>query len=67
MERDPVCRMEIAPREARATSRHQGRTYYFCSSACQEVFDRHLELFAEPGIGEHLAEHPPAATRGDEP
>ena len=36
---DPVCGMEIEDSEAVGTSEHEGRTNYFCSSACKERFD----------------------------
>jgi YHS domain-containing protein len=45
--------MEIEPHEAEATSEHHGRTYFFCSDACKEKFDRHPEQFVagSPGSG----------------
>lgn len=38
MMRDPVCLMDVGLREAGAMAVHEGRAYYFCSSACQERF-----------------------------
>ena len=37
--RDPICGMELEPRAAVGTRDHDGRTYYFCSDACQRQFD----------------------------
>ena len=37
--RDPVCGMEIDPGAAAGRSDHAGKTYYFCSNACQAKFD----------------------------
>lgn len=37
---DPVCKMEINPEKAAATSEYKGQTYFFCSSACKTAFDK---------------------------
>ncbi|MBA2341576.1 MAG: heavy metal translocating P-type ATPase [Pyrinomonadaceae bacterium] len=37
--KDPVCGMDVNPATAAGHSEHAGKTYYFCSSACQEKFD----------------------------
>jgi YHS domain-containing protein len=37
---DPVCRMEVKPASAEAQSEYEGVTFYFCSQACKEKFDR---------------------------
>lgn len=34
---DPVCGMQVAPRSAIAVD-HAGDTYYFCESACADIF-----------------------------
>ena len=39
MVKDPVCGMEIDPKDAAATSEYEGTTYYFCAVACKERFD----------------------------
>jgi YHS domain-containing protein len=36
---DPVCGMMIDPAQAAGSSRWNGTTYYFCSTACKEKFD----------------------------
>ena len=37
---DPVCKMEVNPASAEALSDYEGVTFYFCSQACKEKFDR---------------------------
>jgi Cu+-exporting ATPase len=37
---DPVCGMEIEARSAFAKRGHMGQTFYFCSQACVDQFDR---------------------------
>ncbi len=36
--KDPVCGMDIDPKNATATEEYQGKTYHFCSAACHEKF-----------------------------
>ena len=45
---DPVCGMEIDPKDAAATSDYQGTTYYFCAVACKERFDAEPAKFRGP-------------------
>ena len=47
MERDVVCNMEIDRESAAGQSEYDGRTYYFCSTACKEQFDQNPEQFAK--------------------
>ncbi len=35
---DPVCKMKVEPDKAAAKAEHDGQTYYFCSSMCQQKF-----------------------------
>src|SRR4030043_658931 len=68
---DPVCRMTIDDKDAVATSRHKGTTYYFCSEACKEDFDKNPDSFVSektavqpkilPGMGE-MAKDPMCGT-----
>lgn len=55
--KDPVCGMEIAPKDAVATEVHEGQTIYFCSTACYEIFVADPHRWAHPfehgGHGEH--------------
>jgi len=43
--RDPVCGMEVTSETAAATSEYQGHTYYFCSIADKETFDKNPEKY----------------------
>ena len=36
--KDPVCGMEIDPKQAAASEKYQGKTYHFCSTACHDKF-----------------------------
>lgn len=36
---DPVCGMEVDPKEAAGRSTYRGIVYYFCSLACKKEFD----------------------------
>ncbi|MBZ0291509.1 MAG: YHS domain-containing protein [Anaerolineae bacterium] len=47
--KDPVCGMEIDPKEAAGKSEYQGHTYYFCSSDCKKAFDKEPEKY----VGRH--------------
>ena len=44
---DPVCRMEIDPNEAAATSEYQGQRYYFCMDDCRVQFERDPQRFVQ--------------------
>ena len=43
---DPVCRMQVEPREAVATLSHLGLTYHFCSHECARLFREAPERYA---------------------
>ncbi|MRR15008.1 MAG: efflux RND transporter periplasmic adaptor subunit [Deltaproteobacteria bacterium] len=60
VEIDPVCGMRVVPEVARKVQReslHQGKTYYFCSDQCKQLFEGSPESFLTPG-GKQKAEHP---------
>lgn len=42
---DPVCRMAISPKRARAQCERDGITYYFCSVNCRDSFERHGDRY----------------------
>lgn len=42
---DPVCGMQIEKADAAGQSDYNGRTFYFCSSACKEQFDANPARF----------------------
>jgi len=46
MTKDPVCRMEIDEEKAAAKVEHMGKTYYFCSKACEEKFESDPHQYA---------------------
>ena len=40
MVKDPVCGMDVDPKQAAGKSEYQGQTYYFCSAGCKKAFDK---------------------------
>lgn len=40
MSKDPVCGMNVDKQQAAGSSNYQGETFYFCSQACKERFDK---------------------------
>jgi Cu+-exporting ATPase len=38
MEIDPVCGMRVDTDDAPATAEYEGKTYYFCSQVCHDLF-----------------------------
>lgn len=55
--KDPVCGMEIDPKESGGTSEYQGETYYFCSEHCKKVFDKEPEKYVNPDQHHHGEHH----------
>jgi YHS domain-containing protein len=47
MEKDPVCGMDVDPKEAAGKSEFQGKTYYFCSPGCKADFDKEPQRYAK--------------------
>jgi YHS domain-containing protein len=45
MEKDPVCGMDVDPKNAAAKSIYQGKTYYFCSPGCKRDFDKEPQRY----------------------
>lgn len=37
---DPVCKMQVANNEAKYTTTHDEKKYYFCSQACKDEFEK---------------------------
>ena len=53
---DPVCGMEIDPKDAAGTSDYQGQTYYFCSPGCKKQFDKNPQQYVDqPAINSTLS------------
>jgi len=46
--KDPVCGMEIEPDQAVASHVYEGRTYHFCSEACEKAFVEKPEFYVKP-------------------
>jgi YHS domain-containing protein len=42
---DPVCGMAVEEKKAAATVAHNGKTYYFCATACQTTFQKAPEKY----------------------
>ena len=40
MAKDPVCGMVVDEKTAAASAGYQGKTYYFCASACKATFQK---------------------------
>ncbi len=68
MVRDPVCGMDIEPRDAAATREHMGQTFYFCSPKCVAQFDADPHQFAPTALTAATAPTPAgSATTGFNP
>jgi YHS domain-containing protein len=46
MAKDPVCGMDVDPKQAAGKSEYQGQTYYFCSAGCKKAFDKEPAKYA---------------------
>ena len=46
MVKDPVCGMDIDPKNTTLTSVYEGQTYYFCSPGCKKTFDKEPQKYA---------------------
>jgi len=57
MAKDPVCGMDVDPKQAAGKSEYQGQTYYFCSAGCKKAFDKDPAKYAgkaeEPSAHKH--------------
>lgn len=45
MAKDPVCGMQVIETSAAGRSEYEGRTYYFCSTACKAKFDQNPKQY----------------------
>ena len=45
MEKDPVCGMDVEPKNAAGKTDYQGKTYYFCSLGCKNEFEQYPGKF----------------------
>ena len=44
---DPVCGMQVEEQSAAGQADYEGRTYYFCSTACQREFEANPAQYAK--------------------
>ena len=44
---DPVCGMKIDEKDAAGKSTYQGKTYYFCATACKAKFDQNPQQYVK--------------------
>lgn len=40
MQKDPVCGMTVDEKKTKLVSKHDGKAFYFCSSACKATFEK---------------------------
>lgn len=45
MAMDPVCKMDVDPKNAPAQAEHKGKTYYFCAPGCKAAFEKDPEKY----------------------
>ena len=45
--KDPVCGMRVKKKKPAAKGEHKGKSYYFCSTACKEKFEKEPEKYAK--------------------
>jgi len=57
MTRDPVCGMQIDEQKAAARAEHQGATYYFCSSTCNQKFLADPSKYSSTGHDGQHSDH----------
>jgi len=50
MAKDPVCGMNVDETRTILKSEHKGKTYYFCSSACQTNSQENPEQYAKSAL-----------------
>ncbi len=60
---DPVCGMTVNPASARASTVHDGQTYYFCCGSCKTKFDANPARFIEPAPAAPPAALPTPGTK----
>lgn len=48
---DPVCGMEVIPFQSAGKSEHEGRTHYFCTPTCKQLFEQNPGRYTDKGEG----------------
>lgn len=56
-DKDPVCGMEVDEKTAKYKSLHANNVYYFCSSTCQNEFNKNPEKYIQQSNAAHHASH----------
>ncbi len=49
--KDPICQMDVTPENAAGSFEYEGKTYYFCSTYCLDLFSKNPDQFV--GDDEH--------------
>jgi Cu+-exporting ATPase len=44
---DPICKMDVVESDAKYTSIHEDRKFFFCSAACKRQFDKDPQKYAK--------------------
>ena len=44
---DPVCKMDVDPKEAKEQTDYQGKTYHFCTPGCKHTFEENPEKYVD--------------------
>jgi len=57
MNKDPVCGMSLGGKTVECKSIHENNVYYFCSTACQNEFNKNPEKYLEQALGTRHASH----------
>jgi len=57
MIKDPVCGMEVDPKQSAGKSEYLGQTYYFCSAGCKKAFDKEPAKYASQATGHGAHQH----------
>ena len=47
MAKDPICGMDVEPKDAAATYEYEGETFYFCAVGCKDEFARNPEKYLD--------------------
>jgi YHS domain-containing protein len=47
MVKDPVCGMNVDETMSKISSKYQGKTYYFCSTTCKQMFEKNPKNYVK--------------------
>jgi len=57
MVKDPVCGMKVDEKNTTHKSIHTNKVYYFCSSTCQNEFNKNPEKYLQGGATHHASHY----------